>query len=230
MKKKSFTLVELLTVIAIIVLLAGMLLPALGKARATAMQTNCLNNMGQLGKAEATYLVDNKQRIVTDNEAQAEGNSVYYTTSSSYCGALYEYVGKEAKAFMCPEDDATADTSNITVAYDDGKFTFESGSTRFSYFVNLGVHKNGVKGYSVSKLDTPSKSLSLAEKNENTAYKYNGATNPTQAEKKYFGLVNHGSKYANYLYMDCHAESLTKADGEAARDSETGWKQMEPVL
>ena len=63
LKSEAFTLIELLVVISIVSLLISILLPALGKARASARSIQCASNMRQMGISSAAYMGDYKQYI-----------------------------------------------------------------------------------------------------------------------------------------------------------------------
>ena len=103
---RAFTLIELLVVIAIIAILASMLLPALARAKDTAKQTGCLNNVRQIGLAYQGFLSDNGDHFpayVTERTAPAgTPDTADARAPYSYRQQLVPYLGAGTNVFGCP--------------------------------------------------------------------------------------------------------------------------------
>lgn len=214
-RRRAFTLVELLVVVAIIALLLGILLPALSQAKLAAKRTACLANMRGLTVAHAAYMAEFGGRTIDASHAGSEDRS--------WLGTLQESYGSEIKAR------SPVDTSPHFAAADGGRGVPVPGTTgvyrRTSYAINDYLAPYKQTGFDrLSRVPRPSSTIhfviAVFEGKHAAAdhvhadgwYTPNADFIPLKASRE-MQLDAHGGEPAswrsrgNYGYLDGHAES-----------------------
>lgn len=210
MKKRAFTLVELLTVIAIIGILAAIIIPVTGRVREQARTTRCLAQMRQIGSAFQMHVNDNRGNLpvqrVWESQWDAEGSWTY---------ALFPYVDNRA-LFTCPENQTKQVDARVPVNF------------LYNPFVSARLPSPTGQAINVSRSQKPTRDVIMIEEFYASLGKTHTAAqeaNPIAAH-----LYPHdGKTKRSTLYVDGHVKLTAKGgivDNGVPGECEWAWPRF----
>jgi prepilin-type N-terminal cleavage/methylation domain-containing protein/prepilin-type processing-associated H-X9-DG protein len=232
---RAFTLIELLTVIAIIGILAAILIPTVGAVRNQATTTRCASNLRQIGQAALIYVPENKGYLPLNVTVSGK--------AWSWAGELKSYVasiaktGTENQMFFCPTADPELSWAfpGTTGRPDYGQYAV-SARLNGDRWPTSDVTLNGEtysyagqtfpRGVPYSAMKNPSRVVMMGESARNAASSrsikvtdfFGSGANVNGAAANHRSDLDptKGDGKSNYLYADGHVVTHSKWPGQAA--------------